>query len=137
MQGDFARMSETVRAFGERVVSAIKGRLIVSCQASKGDPLDDLDTLCRMARAVLQGGADGLRAEGARCIAAFRDLTDLSIIGLIKTEDRNGEVYITPSFRAAQSISDAGADVIALDCTRRRLAETEPWPALIARIHKE
>lgn len=121
----------------ERTLSAIKGKLIVSCQASKGDPLDDLDTLCRLAVSVLQGGAAGLRAEGRQRIAAFRKLTSFPIIGLVKMMDHAGEVYITPSFAAARSVSDAGADVIALDCTRRRLSEREPWTTLIPRIHSE
>ena len=115
----------------------LRGRIIVSCQASEGDPLDHLDTLTRIATSVLRGGACGLRAEGASRIAAFRSLTQLPIIGIIKTCDANGDVYITPDFRSAKAISDAGADIIALDCTTRRLAAPEPWPELIRRIHAE
>jgi N-acylglucosamine-6-phosphate 2-epimerase len=135
----------TTIAFKERQVSQgsnaspnspfqrLRGQLIVSCQASEGDPLDDLDTLTRIATSVLRGGAGGLRAEGTTRIAAFRKLTQLPIIGLIKTYDANGDVYITPDFHAAKAISDAGADIIALDCTARRLT----WPELIHRIHTE
>jgi N-acylglucosamine-6-phosphate 2-epimerase len=118
-------------------LEALRGRLIVSCQASEGDPLDNLDTLTRIATSVLRGGAGGLRAEGVSRIAAFRNLTQLPIIGIIKTYDANGDVYITPDFRSAKAISDAGADIIALDCTARRLAAPEPWPELIRRIHTE
>lgn len=127
--------SEAVSNSPERILDAIKGRLIVSCQASRGDPLDDLDTLRRLATSVLQGGAAGLRAEGPQSVATFRQLTSLPIIGLVKAWDSNGNVYITSTFAAAQSVSDAGADVIALDCTRRRLSEPEPWPEIIALIH--
>jgi N-acylglucosamine-6-phosphate 2-epimerase len=116
---------------------ALRGRLIVSCQASEGDPLDNLDTLTRIAASVLRGGAGGLRAEGVERIAAFRKLTQLPIIGLIKTYDTSGDVYITPDFRSAKAIADAGTDIIALDCTARRLTASEPWPALISRIHTE
>jgi N-acylglucosamine-6-phosphate 2-epimerase len=118
-------------------LDAIRGRLIVSCQASEGDPLDNLDTLTRIATSVLRGGAGGLRAEGVPRIAAFRAITQLPIIGLIKTYDANGDVYITPDFRSAKATSDAGADIIALDCTARRLTAAEPWPELIRRIHTE
>ena len=128
---------DIVSVSSEKILTAIKGKLIVSCQASKGDPLDDLDTLRRLATSVLLGGAAGLRAEGPQSVAAFRELTSLPIIGLVKTMDSNGDVYITPSFAAAKSASDAGADVIALDCTRRRLSEAEPWTMLIPRIHDE
>jgi N-acylglucosamine-6-phosphate 2-epimerase len=115
----------------------LRGRLIVSCQASEGDPLDDLDTLTRIATSVLRGGAGGLRAEGVSRIAAFRKLTGLPIIGIIKIYDANGDVYITPNFHSAKAISEAGADIIALDCTARRLTAHEPWPELIHRIHTE
>ena len=115
----------------------LKGKLIVSCQADPGDPMDHIDTITRMATSVLRGGAGGLRAEGAACVRAFRATTDLPIIGMVKTKDRNGEVYITPTFAAAKAVSDVGSDVIAVDCTRRRLTEPEPWPGLIRRIHSE
>jgi N-acylglucosamine-6-phosphate 2-epimerase len=119
------------------IFASLEGRLIVSCQAAQGDPLDHIDTLTRIAASVLRGGAGGLRAEGEERLVAFRAITDLPIIGIIKTYDANGDVYITPDFKSAKAVSDAGADIIALDCTRRRLVESEPWPALIARIHSE
>ena len=79
----------------------------------------------------------GLRAEGVTRIAAFRSITQLPIIGIVKTYDANGDVYITPDFQSARAVSEAGADIIALDCTARRLTAREPWPALIHRIHTE
>jgi N-acylglucosamine-6-phosphate 2-epimerase len=130
-------VSQNSNASRNSPLQALRGRLIVSCQASEGDPLDNLDTLTRIATSVLRGGAGGLRAQGVERIAAFRAITQLPIIGLIKTYDTNGDVYITPDFRSAKSISDAGADIIALDCTARRLAAREPWPELIRRIHTE
>ena len=130
-------MSQSSNASRNSPLEALRGRLIVSCQASEGDPLDNLDTLTRIATSVLRGGAGGLRAEGVPRITAFRAITQLPIIGLIKTYDANGEVYITPDFRSAKAISDAGADIIALDCTARRLNAAEPWTELIRRIHNE
>jgi N-acylglucosamine-6-phosphate 2-epimerase len=115
----------------------LRGRIVVSCQADEGDPLDNLDTLTRIATSVLRGGAGGLRAEGVTRIAAFRALTQLPIIGIVKTYDASGDVYITPDFRSAKAISDAGADIIALDCTARRLTAPEPWTELISRIHAD
>lgn len=118
-------------------LQAIRGKLIVSCQASAGDPLDHIDTLTRLATSVLRGGAGGLRAEGPARIAAFRALTTLPIIGITKSYDANGDVYITPNFAAARSVAEAGADIIALDCTLRRITEPEPFTTLIPRIHTE
>lgn len=122
---------------GRAILATLRGSLIVSCQASPGDPLDHLDTLTRIAASALHGGAGGLRAEGVASIAAFRALSKLPIIGMIKTRDGEGDIYITPDFRSAQAVSEAGADIVALDCTHRRLAESEPWPALMERIHAE
>ncbi len=130
-------MSQISNASRNSPLEDLRGRLIVSCQASEGDPLDNLDTLTRIAISVLRGGAGGLRAEGVERIAAFRAITQLPIIGIIKTYDTSGDVYITPDFRSAKAVSEAGADIIALDCTARRLTTVEPWPELIRRIHNE
>lgn len=130
-------MSQSSNASRNSPLDALRGRLLVSCQASEGDPLDNLDTLTRIATSVLRGGAGGLRAEGVARIVAFRAITQLPIIGITKTYDTNGDVYITPDFRSAKAVSDAGADIIALDCTARRLTAPEPWPDLIRRIQTE
>jgi len=130
-------VSHSSNASRNSLLETLRGRLIVSCQASEGDPLDDVNTLTRIATSVLRGGAGGLRAEGVPRIAAFRAITQLPIVGLIKTYDANGDVYITPDFQSAKAASDAGADIIALDCTARRLTAAEPWPELIRRIHTE
>jgi N-acylglucosamine-6-phosphate 2-epimerase len=130
-------VAQRFQASGEEIFRSLRGRLIVSCQASAGDPLDDIATLTRMASSVLRGGAGGLRAERVESVAAFRQVTELPLIGLVKKFDANGEVYITPDFESARAVSEAGADIVALDCTRRRLREAEPWPELIRRIHEE
>jgi N-acylglucosamine-6-phosphate 2-epimerase len=121
----------------ESIFQSLRGRLIVSCQAAEGNPLQHVDTLRRIASAVLRGGAGGLRTEGTECIRAFREITTLPMIGLIKRYDANSDVYITPDFQSARAISNAGADIIAVDCTHRRLLEPEPWPELVRRIHEE
>jgi N-acylglucosamine-6-phosphate 2-epimerase len=123
-------------------LSSLHRKLIVSCQAAPGDPLDDVETLRRLALSVLHGGAGGLRANGVDCIEAFRRETKLPIIGILKRYV-NGEAAITPDFASAEAVSAAGADVVALDCTLHRLKTLrsdlaeEPWPNLIRRIHEE
>jgi N-acylglucosamine-6-phosphate 2-epimerase len=119
-------VSQRSNSSGQSIFQLLRGRLIVSCQATQGDPLDHVDALTRIAASVIRGEAGGLRAEGVERIAAFRALTDLPIIGIVKTYDANGDVYITPDFKSAQAVSDAGADIIALDCTHRRLLEADP-----------
>jgi N-acylglucosamine-6-phosphate 2-epimerase len=107
--------------------------LIVSCQAAKGDPLDDAAALSRIAAAVLRGGASGLRGEGVEHLRAFRSLTEKPIIGLSKGYHQ-GQVFITPDFAAARALAEAGASIIAVDCTERDAPFREPWPILVRRI---
>jgi N-acylglucosamine-6-phosphate 2-epimerase len=116
--------------------TSLKNKLIVSCQALPGDPLDDTDALRRIAVSVLRGGAGGLRANGADCIAAFRRETALPIIGILK-RFANGKPDITPDFASAQIISSAGADIIGVDCSAGRFTSSEPWPQLLSRIRQE
>lgn len=116
--------------------SSLRGKLIVSCQAPPGDPLDDVDVLRRMVVSTLRGGAGGLRANGEDCIRAFRQETGLPIIGILKRFGY-GELYITPDFASASAVAAAGADVIALDCSSARPSSSEPWPKLIRRMHDE
>lgn len=116
--------------------ASLKGSLIVSCQAPHGDPLDHVDTLTRIAISVARGGAGGLRANGVECVAAFRKAAAIPIIGIQKRKIGD-EISITPDFASAHAIAQAGAEVIALDCSAARHQESEPWPGLIARIHGE
>ena len=114
----------------------LRGQLIVSCQAAPDDPMDHAESLRRMAICTVRGGAMGLRANGAEHIAAFRAELEVPIIGIEKHYGAQG-VEITPSFAAAHRIAAAGASVIALDCTARRLQAEEPWPQIVERIHQE
>ena len=79
-------------------LTPLKGKLIVSCQADPGDPMDHVDTVARMATSVLRGGAGGLRAEGERASGHFVRLRTFRSSAWLKTKDRNGEIYITPTF---------------------------------------
>ena len=116
--------------------AALKDVLVVSCQAAPGDPLENVDALRRIALACLQGGAGGLRLNGADCIAAVRPDTNVPIIGLKKAY-LDGQLRITQDFAAAAALAGAGADIIALDCTDRVWPGGEPWQQLVDRIHQE
>lgn len=117
-------------------MNQIKGKLVVSCQAFPGDPLDDTDTLRRIARAAVANGAAGLRLNGGDDISAIRRDTDLPIIGINK-EYVNGLLRITPDFESAVELAAAGASIIALDCTNRSWDFGEPWQQIVERIHRE
>jgi len=116
--------------------ASLKNKLIVSCQAFPGDPLDHVETLRRIAISVLRGGAGGLRANGADSISVFRSETSLPIIGILKRFENDGP-NITPDFASAQSVSHAGADIIGMDCSAQRPSSSEPWSQLLSRIREE
>ncbi len=101
------------------VCEKLRDQLIVSCQAPEGDVFHGPDTMARFAVAARQGGAAGIRANGVANITAMRRAVDLPIIGIQKTPFPRGGWLITGSFRAAKELVAAGADIIALDCTRR------------------
>ncbi len=126
-------MFQHVYSSGDSVFTALKGKLIVSCQASHGEPLDHLDSLTRMAASVLRGGAGGLRAEGVERVLAFRALTDLPILGIVKTYDANGDVYITPDFESARSLSAAKAET-PFGRAVARVDRSNPYPVVAASL---
>ncbi|WP_234380036.1 N-acetylmannosamine-6-phosphate 2-epimerase [Streptomyces sp. CMB-StM0423] len=99
------------------LLARLRGRLVVSCQAYPGEPLRDPDTMRRMALAVLDGGAAGIRAQGLADLRAIRAATGAPLIGLWK--DGDGGVVITPTAAHARAVAEAGADVVAVDATAR------------------
>src|SRR5262245_46146413 len=99
--------------------SSLQGKLIVSCQASAGDAFRDSAAMSRFARAAIDGGAAGIRAEGVEDVRAIRAAVSVPIIGIKKSQASDGRLLITPSFEDARELVEAGADLIALDCTTR------------------
>ncbi|MEJ5229197.1 MAG: putative N-acetylmannosamine-6-phosphate 2-epimerase [Pseudothermotoga sp.] len=91
--------------------------IIISCQLEPGDPVQDVSFVVNMARAAEFAGALAIRTNDAKHVRALKDSVRIPIIGLVK--DRNYETFITPTFEHAKSVIEAGADFVALDCTRR------------------
>ena len=48
---------------GNKILDAVRGGLIVSCQALEDEPLHSSFIMQRMAVAAMQGGAAGIRAN--------------------------------------------------------------------------
>ena len=94
-------------------------RLIVSCQAAEGDPLRSAEVMARFARAAVEGGATGIRANGADDVRAIRAVVNVPIIWISKSLQPDGRILITSSFGEAKQLVRAGADLVALDCTAR------------------
>lgn len=112
----------------------IKGGLIVSCQALEDEPLYGSVHMAAMARAALMSGAAGIRANSVEDISAIRAITDKPIVGINKHRDRDGQVFITPDFADAKAVVEAGATIVALDCTYYHHPEDKELETLIRQI---
>ena len=95
----------------------------------------DAAHISAIAEAVVAGGASAIRIEGLANISAVRARVRVPIIGLIKTQRADIDVYITPSVEDANDIAAAGADIIAFDATaRRRLVDVS---TLVRAVHRQ
>ncbi|MDN5688834.1 MAG: N-acetylmannosamine-6-phosphate 2-epimerase [Brachybacterium sp.] len=99
------------------LIAPLEGSLIVSCQAYPGEPMRDPRTMAQVAAAVSAGGASAVRAQGLQDISAVQDAVDVPVIGIWK--DGTEGVLITPTLEHCLAVIDAGADILALDGTRR------------------
>lgn len=103
----------------EEILNKIKGGLIVSCQALKTEPLYDSYIMSKMAWAAYLGGAVGIRANTVVDIKAIKEMVDLPVIGIIKEEYPDSDVYITPTMKEIDALVEIKCEIIALDATRR------------------
>lgn len=103
----------------KEIIEQIKGGLIVSCQALEEEPLHSSFIMSRMAYAAAMGGAVGIRANTVEDIKEIKKVVDLPIIGIIKKNYANCDVYITPTMDEVNALCQCGVDIIAIDATRR------------------
>jgi N-acylglucosamine-6-phosphate 2-epimerase len=101
----------------QRLLDVLRGGLVVSCQAYPGEPLRHADSMARIARSAVIGGAVGIRAQGLDDIRAIKDAVTVPQIGLWKVGTDG--VFITPTLAHALAVVEAGADIVAVDGTRR------------------
>lgn len=99
------------------VVDALRGGLVVSCQAYPGEPMLDPRTMTQVALAAVAGGAVAIRGKGLDDLRTMRAVLSVPLIGLVKVGDSG--VYITPTLADCLAVAATGADVVALDGTRR------------------
>lgn len=122
------------------IIDKLKKKVIISCQSSSGDPIYEDNCLLSIVKSVINGGASGLRLAGVKDIKETRKISDIPIIGITKPDplpvNWKEIVYITPTFEDAKKISDAGADIIAIDGTSRQRPK-ENLAELIEKIHNE
>lgn len=101
------------------VLEVLSGGLIASAQAYPGEPMRDPATMARVAASCVIGGAVALRAQGVNDCRQIRTQVSRTVplIGLWK--DGAEGVFITPTLPHAVAVADTGAEIVALDGTRR------------------
>lgn len=103
----------------------VKNKLIVSCQALEDEPLHSSFIMGKMALAAKMGGAAAIRANTVSDIEEIRKNVDLPIIGIIKKDYDNSEIFITPSMDEVDQLAKINCDVIAVDATDRKRPDHE------------
>ena len=95
----------------------LRHKLIVSCQALPDEPLHSDFIMARMAVATKEGGASGIRANSVVDIAAIQKAVDLPIIGIIKRDYQDADVYITATMKEVDELMTVRPNIIAIDAT--------------------
>jgi len=118
------------------MLSQIKGKLIVSCQALENEPLHSAFIMSRMAVAAAQGGAAAIRANSLVDVQSIMGSVDLPIIAIIKRDYVGSDVYITPTLHEVDELMAANPQMIALDATDHPRPGELALPALVAAIRQ-
>lgn len=117
-------------------LNQIHHQLIVSCQALPDEPLHSSFIMGRLAIAAKEGGAKGIRANSVPDIQEIQQQVDLPVIGIIKRDYPDSQVYITATMKEVRELIDGTkAEVIATDATNRKRPHDEQLPDLVAAIH--
>ncbi|HBF8742354.1 TPA: N-acetylmannosamine-6-phosphate 2-epimerase [Clostridioides difficile] len=116
------------------MLDKVKGRLIVSCQALENEPLHSPFIMGRMAKAAMEGGAVGIRAQGVEDIIEIKKVTGLPVIGIIKRNYEDSDICITPTKKEVDELLTTGCEMIALDATNRVRPNNEDLKELIKYI---
>ena len=98
-------------------VEQLKGKLIVSCQALPHEPLHSSFIMGRMALAAKEGGACGIRANTREDIKEIQNNVDLPVIGIVKRDYEDSEIYITPTMKEVDELMEVKPEIIAMDAT--------------------
>ncbi|WP_455386740.1 N-acetylmannosamine-6-phosphate 2-epimerase [Lactiplantibacillus pentosus] len=117
-------------------ITSIHHQLIVSCQALENEPLHSSFIMGRMAVAAKEGGAKGIRANSVADIQEIEKQVDLPIIGIIKRDYQDSEIYITATKREVDElVTGTHAAIIATDATKRIRPHHEDLKDLVEQIH--
>ncbi len=120
-----------------KIIENLRGGLIVSCQAPANSPLAKPEIIAAFAETAELNGAVGLRIDSPPNIRAVKNKVKIPVLGIYKIISDSSEVYITPTFDAARRISEAGADLIALDATFRARPMNKKLENIVDQIRTE
>ncbi len=107
--------------------------LVVSCQALEDEPLHSSFIMGRMAKAALEGGAKGIRANSVEDVLEIKSIVDIPIIGIIKQDYEDSDVFITPTLKEVEALAKTGVGIVALDATH----STRPNGLVLTDLVKE
>jgi N-acylglucosamine-6-phosphate 2-epimerase len=118
----------------KNILAQISGGLIVSCQALENEPLHSSAIMGRMALAAEMGGAAGIRSNSVEDIREIRKNVSLPIIGIIKKDYPDSDIYITPTMKEVEELIESPCDIIAFDATNRKRPGNLKTEEIIKRI---
>ncbi|WP_371246588.1 N-acetylmannosamine-6-phosphate 2-epimerase [Mycoplasmopsis agassizii] len=96
-------------------------QFFVSCQALEDEPLFGKTTMLKMAKAAILGGADGIRTSQINNINLIKkNFPQVPLIGLIKREYDNSDVYISATLKELKALMRTDAEYLAVDATMRK-----------------
>jgi N-acylglucosamine-6-phosphate 2-epimerase len=117
------------------VLEQVRGGLVVSCQAYPGEPMRHSETMAEVAEAACAGGAVGIRAQGVGDVALVSTRLTVPLIGLWK-DGPEQEVFITPTLEHALAVAEAGAQIVAVDGTRRPRPDGRTLTQVTEELHR-
>lgn len=123
----------------QELFDSVKGTIIISCQATPGEPLyvKEKSIMYLMARAAKEAGAKMIRTSSKRDILDIKEETGLPVIGLIKREYPGYSGRITMTMREVDECMDALADIVSIDCTDTERGDGLTAPEFLKQVKEK
>ncbi|CEG21411.1 Putative N-acetylmannosamine-6-phosphate 2-epimerase [Planococcus massiliensis] len=119
------------------ILEKIQGGLVVSCQALEDEPLHSSFIMGRMARAAMEGGAIGIRANSAADINEIRKNTNLPVIGIVKKDYADSSIFITATMKEIEELATTDCEMIAIDATSRKRPNNETLEEFVEKVRRK
>ncbi len=123
----------------EELFAVMHGTIIVSCQATPGEPLyrGEDSIMYLMARAAKQAGAKMIRTSSKHDIIAIKEETGLPVIGLIKREYPGYCGRITMTMKEVDECMEALSDIVSIDCTNTVRGDGLSAPEFLQQVREK